>query len=63
MKGFKKGKITVNYRLGKELGSGSFGSVRLAVHKASNINVAIKIIKKSMIDQDEIYFDLMKNEL
>ena len=50
-------------RLGKELGSGSFGAVRLAVHKASNINVAIKIIKKSMIDQDEIYFELMKNEL
>lgn len=63
MKGFKKGKITANYRLGKELGCGSFGSVRLAVHKASNINVAIKIIKKSMIDQDEIYFELMKNEL
>lgn len=63
-KGFKKiKKITDSYQLGKELGSGSFGSVRLAQHKASKVMVAIKIIKKQLLRESEIYQELMRNEL
>ena len=32
----KKGNISKEYTLGKTLGKGSFGQVRLAVHKATN---------------------------
>lgn len=49
--------------LGKELGSGSFGSVRLAQHRASKVMVAIKIIKKQSLKASEIYQELMRNEL
>jgi serine/threonine protein kinase len=49
-KGFKKiRKITDNYQLGKELGKGSFGSVRLGQHRGSKVMVAIKIIKKQQL--------------
>ncbi|KAH0789483.1 CAMK family protein kinase [Histomonas meleagridis] len=36
------------YRLGRTLGSGTTGKVKLAVHKDTNAQYAIKIIKKSM---------------
>jgi serine/threonine protein kinase len=55
-KGFKKiRKITDNYQLGKELGKGSFGSVRLGQHRGSKVMVAIKIIKKQQLQAAEIY--------
>jgi calcium-dependent protein kinase len=49
--------------LSKELGSGSFGSVRLGQHRASKVVVAIKIIKKALLEEAEVYKELMRNEL
>ena len=53
---FKKGLITNDYTLSSPLGSGSFGTVRKAVHKLTGQTRAIKILKKA--DQDEVKFHL-----
>jgi len=50
------------YKIGKELGSGSFGSVRLVTHIAANRDFALKIIKKSSL-KEKVYIDLMESEL
>jgi calcium-dependent protein kinase len=53
---YKKGLITNDYTLSTPLGSGSFGTVRKAVHKLTGQPRAIKILKKA--DQDENKFFL-----
>ncbi|KAH0574710.1 Kinase, CAMK CAMKL [Spironucleus salmonicida] len=40
-----------NYQLGRTIGSGSFAKVKLAIHIATGIEVAIKIISKAKIQQ------------
>lgn len=49
------------YRIGKEIGAGTFASVRLIIHKSTGVTRALKIIPKIMFnpDQDEI----LKNEV
>ena len=42
-----------NYKIIKNLGCGTFGSVKLAVHKLTNEYVAIKILEKSKINSKE----------
>src|SRR5574343_315875 len=37
------------YRLGKLLGTGSFGEVRLCVHRETSIKRAVKIIRKDLL--------------
>lgn len=49
--------------MGKELGAGSFGTVNLAKHKVTERKVAIKVIKKSKLEENEVYMELMRNEL
>lgn len=39
--------ISKEYTLGKQLGTGAFGAVRLAVHKATKQTRAVKILKKT----------------
>ena len=51
------------YETKKQLGQGSFGQVRLGTHRKSGVPCAIKIIKKSLLSQAEIYETLMKQEL
>ena len=48
--------ISKEYIMGKQLGSGSFGSVRLAIHKATKQRRAIKIQKKTK-DNKELILD------
>ena len=50
----KKGNISKEYTLGKTLGKGSFGQVRLAVHKATKQVRAIKILKKAEVNMDNL---------
>lgn len=38
-----------HYVLGKTLGIGSFGKVKLAVHKETGIKVAIKVLNKKKV--------------
>lgn len=42
--------ISKEYTLGKTLGSGAFGTVRLAIHKATKQTRAVKVLKKSEQD-------------
>jgi calcium/calmodulin-dependent protein kinase I len=44
------GAIRDQYELGKELGSGTFSTVRVAKHKATGRDVAVKIIDKANVD-------------
>lgn len=63
-KGFGKiSSIKDKYKIGKVLGKGSFGSVRLCLHRKANIKCAIKMITKESIDKQKIMHDLMMNEL
>ena len=55
--------IENRYSLGKTLGQGAFGLVRMCIHKDTGKNFAIKIMKKSAIKKQEVYVKLLKNEL
>ena len=46
----KTSNISKEYTFGKTLGTGSFGQVRLAIHKATKQTRAVKIIPKSKVD-------------
>ena len=51
----KKQNIVGNYRIEKTIGEGTFGKVKLAIHIPTGEQVAIKILEKSKInDQDEL---------
>lgn len=39
-----------NYRLGKTLGIGAFGKVKVALHTTTKLKVAIKILDRQSID-------------
>ena len=39
--------ISKEYTMGKTLGSGTFGTVRLAIHKATKQTRVVKVLKKS----------------
>ena len=46
----KTSNISKEYTFGKTIGSGSFGQVRLAIHKPTKQTRAVKILQKSKID-------------
>lgn len=46
-------KIRDFYRLGKELGRGAFGVVRVAVEKATKDIRAVKIVDRKKLDEVE----------
>ena len=52
-----------HYKIVKEIGNGSFGSVKLGKHRKSDVPCAIKVIKKSSLKVAKVYQDLSKNEL
>merc|ERR1711981_497978 len=47
------GKLRAHYRIGKMLGSGAFGEVRVCVHRESGAQRAVKVLRKSHMDEDE----------
>ena len=42
-----------SYIIGKTIGEGTFGKVKLATHKFTNENVAIKILDKSKMEEED----------
>ena len=63
-KQFKRIKAIENrYAFGKTLGQGAFGLVRLCMHKDSGKTFAIKIMQKFAIEKQQIYVQLLQNEL
>ena len=57
----KIGKIRDHYRIGKVLGSGAFGEVRLCLHKDTQVQRAVKVLRKNLLDEKEM--DMLKNEI
>ncbi len=55
---YKKGSLSKEYRLGKPLGSGSFGTVRQAEHILTGHTRAIKILKKSEQEEDKLFLEV-----
>jgi calcium-dependent protein kinase len=47
------GKLRDYYRIGKMLGSGAFGEVRMCVHRDTGAQRAVKVLRKSHMDDDE----------
>lgn len=63
-RGFKKVKnIKDRYKIGRILGEGSFGQVRLAMHRQANVKCAIKVIRKDKFENRKILESLMRSEL
>ena len=55
---YKQGSITKDYTFGKNLGSGSFGTVRQVVHKITGQSRAVKILKKSEQDEEKLFLEV-----
>ncbi|KAH6779560.1 SNF1 kinase-like protein 10 [Perilla frutescens var. hirtella] len=57
MEGVARGRSRLNvlprYKIGKTLGIGAFGKVKLAIHTLTGIKVAIKILDRQSIDSSE----------
>jgi tRNA A-37 threonylcarbamoyl transferase component Bud32 len=53
--------ISTYYDIGESIGKGKFGRVKAAVHKKTNKKVAVKILKKKKMDQED--FELYKREV
>ena len=51
------------YKLSTKLGEGAFGTVFKAVHRPSKVPVAVKIITKAKVAEQDCYLDLLKQEL
>eukprot|EP00178_Gracilaria_changii_P009440 TRINITY_DN2762_c0_g1_i1.p1 TRINITY_DN2762_c0_g1~~TRINITY_DN2762_c0_g1_i1.p1 ORF type:complete len:258 (-),score=46.40 TRINITY_DN2762_c0_g1_i1:159-932(-) len=47
------GKLRDFYRIGKMLGSGAFGEVRMCVHRETGAQRAVKVLRKSHMDEEE----------
>ena len=47
------GKLRDNYRIGKILGSGGFGEVRVCVHRGSGAHRAVKVLRKNHMDLEQ----------
>eukprot|EP00697_Spironema_sp_BW2_P005007 gnl/Spiro4/16757_TR9020_c0_g1_i1.p1 gnl/Spiro4/16757_TR9020_c0_g1~~gnl/Spiro4/16757_TR9020_c0_g1_i1.p1 ORF type:complete len:388 (+),score=62.02 gnl/Spiro4/16757_TR9020_c0_g1_i1:44-1165(+) len=56
----KTTKFVGNYILGEELGNGSFGKVKAAVHKVTQQRVALKIFEKEILQQHKMAERLRK---
>ena len=55
--------ITIQYRLGKLLGKGAFGSVYVCTNVLCNQQNAMKIVRKDSLAGDESLVKLMKQEI
>jgi calcium-dependent protein kinase len=48
-----EGKLRDFYRIGKVLGNGAFGEVRMCIHRDTGAQRAVKVLRKSNMDEDE----------
>ena len=57
------GNIKDKYKIAEVLGRGTFGEVRKCQHKQAKVKLAIKIISKNKVENNETFKALMENEL
>lgn len=63
-KGFKKiENVKGRYKIGRVLGEGNFGQVRIALHRQAGIKCALKIIRKEKVHANRVLMELMHSEL
>lgn len=63
-RGIKRVKsVKERYKIGRILGEGSFGQVRIAMHRQANVKCAIKVIRKDRFENQKILETLMQSEL
>lgn len=55
---FKSGSISSDYTFGKTLGSGAFGTARVAVHRITGQTRVVKILKKSEHDEEKLFLEV-----
>ena len=56
---YKKGEISKEYKINhKSMGTGSFGTVKKAIHLSTGQERAIKIIKKEEQDEDKFFLEV-----
>jgi calcium-dependent protein kinase len=48
-----EGILRDHYKIGKVLGTGAFGEVRMCVHRSTNVQRAVKVLRKSKLNEDE----------
>lgn len=51
--GKTQGRLRDFYRIGKVIGQGNFGEVRMCVHRETGAHRAVKVLRKSHMDEDE----------
>ncbi len=51
------------YTVERNLGKGSFGEVKLCRHKKFGTEFAVKIVSKEKVQENQVYLQLMKEEL
>lgn len=51
--GVGQGTLRDVYKIGRKLGEGSYGEVRLATHRASKCKRAVKVLKKDVMNKAE----------
>ena len=56
-------KFSSLYSKRREVGSGAFGTVHIGSHRKTNMPCAIKTVKKTKLNEAEVYQELNKNEL
>ena len=62
-KSYKKSKIKGSYYLGKTLGEGTFGKVKLAIHIKTGEKIAVKIINKEKLINVESNIQNVRKEI
>lgn len=55
--------LTDFYELGSVIGQGKFGVVRLGVHKISKREVAVKLVKKKNLSQNDLLLQIREIEM
>jgi calcium-dependent protein kinase len=55
---YKKHSIKRDYKIDKSIGSGAYGTVKIATHKLTGQTRAIKVLKKSEQEEEKLFLEV-----